>query len=510
MSVFTRYLFTTNSNKEQFSFFNLFLFSKQLRRLRGKKQVFSLIEPEDNIKYDYVHERLTHSLEVLSIAREIIDKVCEEDYEISVDDDLCVCKICYSESLIEAIAISHDFGHTPFGHVGETALSDLICGKNLKMVNRKCNPSNRSRPLFKHNYYSAILLSREYNECPAEIIDGVLKHSDTSKLNGEIISDPSLFGAHIFLPKSLKTNNNYLKRDYSFSLEGQIVAIADEIAQVLSDIEDSKIVLNNLFARDVNNVNNVLFKSKESSLKTYLNKIHHFLVNGVVIQSKLLLKKYLEDNYHAIPSTNILKFNEAVIDFTNSSKQVMETIKESRAKVLHNDKKVLLQNSISYLVIFRIFDYIIGNPIILYDINEKAIEPIINGFVDIRNNSKNKKYNRFEELKKYLSEDDTFVIGLLNDMIRTNRDCGVNVSKTNKESLSYLMRYLVSYYFEKYGDNLVLDALSRCLLREIAFSIAKMTDKYAFNLFAKSFSSRFRKRRIKAYIKKSCLLSVEN
>lgn len=272
MSVFTRYLFTTNSNKEQFSFFNLFLLSKQLRTLRGKKQVFSLIEPEDNIKYDYVHEWLTHSLEVLSIAREIIDKVCEEDYEISVDDDLCVCKICYSESLIEAIAISYDFGHTPLGHVDETALSDFLCGKNLKIVNRKCNPSNGSRPLFKHNYYSAFLLSREYNECPAEIIDGVLKHSDTSKLNGEIISDRSLFGAHIFLSKSLKTNNNYLKRDFSFTLEGQIVAIADEIAQVLSDIEDSKIVLNNLFARDVNNVNNVLFKSKELSLKTFLNK----------------------------------------------------------------------------------------------------------------------------------------------------------------------------------------------------------------------------------------------
>ena len=78
------------------------LHSKAFRRLKHKTQVF--IEP----KGDHYRTRLTHSLEVAQIARTIGRA------------------LRLNEDLIEAIALGHDVGHTPFGHAGESALDEAI------------------------------------------------------------------------------------------------------------------------------------------------------------------------------------------------------------------------------------------------------------------------------------------------------------------------------------------------------------------------------------------------
>lgn len=78
------------------------LHSKSFRRLKHKTQVF--IDPEG----DHYRTRLTHSLEVSQIARTIGRA------------------LRLNEDLIEAIALGHDVGHTPFGHAGESALDEAI------------------------------------------------------------------------------------------------------------------------------------------------------------------------------------------------------------------------------------------------------------------------------------------------------------------------------------------------------------------------------------------------
>lgn len=78
------------------------LHSKPFRRLKHKTQVF--IEPQG----DHYRTRMTHSLEVAQIARTIGRA------------------LRLNEDLIEAIAIGHDVGHTPFGHAGEGALDEAI------------------------------------------------------------------------------------------------------------------------------------------------------------------------------------------------------------------------------------------------------------------------------------------------------------------------------------------------------------------------------------------------
>ena len=76
--------------------------SKAFRRLMHKTQVF--ISPDS----EHLRTRLTHSLEVMQIARTIARSIGG------------------NEDLTEAIALGHDLGHTPFGHKGETALSECL------------------------------------------------------------------------------------------------------------------------------------------------------------------------------------------------------------------------------------------------------------------------------------------------------------------------------------------------------------------------------------------------
>ena len=78
------------------------LHSKPFRRLKHKTQVF--IDPVG----DHYRTRLTHSLEVAQIARTVGRA------------------LLLNEDLIEAVALGHDVGHTPFGHIGEQALDEVL------------------------------------------------------------------------------------------------------------------------------------------------------------------------------------------------------------------------------------------------------------------------------------------------------------------------------------------------------------------------------------------------
>ena len=83
------------------------VYCKSFRRLKHKTQVF--LQPEG----DHYRTRLTHTLEVMRISRTIARA------------------LQLNEDLTEAIAFGHDLGHTPFGHAGEKALSD-ITGKAFR------------------------------------------------------------------------------------------------------------------------------------------------------------------------------------------------------------------------------------------------------------------------------------------------------------------------------------------------------------------------------------------
>ncbi|MBL4645334.1 MAG: deoxyguanosinetriphosphate triphosphohydrolase [Rhizobiales bacterium] len=167
--------------------------SNAFRRLKHKTQVF--ISDEG----DHYRTRLTHSIEVAQIARALARA-------FRLDEDLT-----------EALALAHDFGHTPFGHAGERALNACMKGYGG----------------FDHNLQSLRVVHLLEQRYPA--FDGLNLSWDTleglAKHNGPV---PEPLAEQI---RQL-TPGFDLKLDGYASLEAQAAAIADDIAYNTHDIDD--------------------------------------------------------------------------------------------------------------------------------------------------------------------------------------------------------------------------------------------------------------------------------
>lgn len=174
------------------------LHSTAFRRLNHKTQVFFANEG------DHYRTRLTHTIEVAQIARSLARA-------LMIDDDLA-----------EAIALVHDFGHTPFGHTGEDALNDVL----------------KDRGGFDHNIQALRVvtkLERRYAEFVGlnltwETLEGLVKH------NGPI-SDESLQKTTFASLRNYDLLHCLDLAKYA-GLEAQVAAIADDIAYNTHDIDD--------------------------------------------------------------------------------------------------------------------------------------------------------------------------------------------------------------------------------------------------------------------------------
>lgn len=145
------------------------LHCKAFRRLKQKTQVFLLP------KGDHYRTRLTHTLEVSQNARTIAKA------------------LRLNEDLVEAIALGHDLGHTPFGHAGEYALNKL-------------NPSG-----FRHNVQSV------------RVVECLEKQGEGLNLTWEVLDGI----------------RNHKSSGAPHTLEGQIVRLSDKIAYINHDIDDA-------------------------------------------------------------------------------------------------------------------------------------------------------------------------------------------------------------------------------------------------------------------------------
>ncbi len=166
--------------------------SGSFRKLEYKTQVFL------NHEGDFFRTRLTHSIEVSQIARSITNQ------------------LGLRESLAEAIALAHDLGHTPFGHIGGDTLDE-------------CLKSDGYKNGFEHNFQSfrvVTKLEKRYSSFDGlnltfATLEGILKHSYPYKKP--------------FLPKSI---DEQFDLDKHPSYEAMVVDRADEIAYMSHDIDD--------------------------------------------------------------------------------------------------------------------------------------------------------------------------------------------------------------------------------------------------------------------------------
>ncbi|MDL2331328.1 dNTP triphosphohydrolase, partial [Odoribacter sp. OttesenSCG-928-A06] len=96
------------------------IFSSPFRRLQNKTQVFPLPR---NI---FVHNRLTHSLEVASVGRSLGNKISQflKDRNVEMDHPELLEEI---GTIVSSACLAHDLGNPPFGHSGEEAISHFFC-----------------------------------------------------------------------------------------------------------------------------------------------------------------------------------------------------------------------------------------------------------------------------------------------------------------------------------------------------------------------------------------------
>ena len=174
------------------------LHSKSFARYIDKTQVFFLV---DN---DHVTHRVLHVQLVSKISR-TIGKALR-----------------LNEDLLEAISLGHDIGHVPYGHQGETILSN-ICEKN-KLAK------------FKHNVQSVHFLDKiEDKDLTIQVLDGILCH------NGEVLKkglkpDRELkWDSYESKIKSIKNDDDPMP----MTLEGCVVRVSDLIAYLGRDLEDA-------------------------------------------------------------------------------------------------------------------------------------------------------------------------------------------------------------------------------------------------------------------------------
>jgi dGTPase len=146
--------------------------AKAFRRLMHKTQVF--IAPDG----DHFRTRLTHTLEMMQISRTIARS------------------LGLNEDLVEAIALGHDLGHTPFGHTGEEAVSRVLAAHGRT---------------FRHNEHSV------------RVVDKLEKDGEGLNLTFEV-RDAIL---------------NHTGIGYPLTREGEIVRVADRIAYVNHDVDDA-------------------------------------------------------------------------------------------------------------------------------------------------------------------------------------------------------------------------------------------------------------------------------
>lgn len=413
--------------------------SKAFRRMVDKAQVFSAS------KGDYYRTRMTHTQAVSQIARGIAEGLGLNMY------------------LTEAIALGHDIGHTPFGHQGERTLDSILQGKFNIIKNVGSFTGDLSFGGFKHNYQSirvATLLEEEYTEiCGMDLsyqtLEGMLKHTKLKRDN---------YSLDQFISSDDTSNKLHFTQEFCSTLEGQVVAIADEIAQRGHDLDDAfssgamefddfknyltvkkmKELLGivETVNKDLTSMcekNRRFVDKKELRNSRTVSAIVSYFINDVINNSKSKMSDYDLSKFKG----NNNRVKEELICFSEKASTLnkyLETIISS--KVINSPEVSLFDNN-AETIISGLFKAYYNNPRLLHKGTQRKL------YINLRNISENVvdfEYGNHEVIKEEF------------DMITNG-----NLEKLSKED--------AAEYKEK----------RRVLVRTICDFISGMTDTYATN-----------------------------
>lgn len=278
------------------------IYSDPFRRLSHKTQVFISRDLDQHSR-----TRLTHTLEVAQTAK-------------TIGRDLGL-----NTNLIEAIALGHDLGHTPYGHAGEYVLNEKLKANGLS---------------FNHNVQS-VWLAQKLNyglkdidgkafiglNLTYKVLEGMWKHTDIS---GQL--------------KEYEEGLKYLNPEEMGSLESQVVNIADSLSYLYHDISDA-------------------IRNKVISLEAFKNdvwkKIFDYDFNPVHWQ-----RYFIKD---------IIKNSSSLeeIAFTEPYEKAYKMIRKYLYEEVICSKKIISMDEACKEKISRIYDYYIENPEIILNKNKR-------------------------------------------------------------------------------------------------------------------------------------------
>ena len=298
--------------------------STAFRRLKHKTQVFV------NTTGDHFRTRITHSLEVAQIARTLAK-------HFDLNEDLC-----------ETLSLSHDLGHTPFGHAGEEVLNqcmDKYGGfdhniQTLRIVN-----------LLESKYYNFKGLNLSL-----ETIDGLVKHN--GPINNSRKLD-SILGKNFF-----KGKINYKK---NASLEAQLASISDDIAYNSHDLEDG--LRANLYTiedlKDIPILSKIIDKHKkfirtkgtELMIRQMIRDIINEMVNDIIVNTKKNIKEKKIKNIK-----DVYNNKDLLVNFSEEMNYFDVKIKSFLKDKMYLSNNVIKKTNMGKKIIQFLFFKIKGNP----------------------------------------------------------------------------------------------------------------------------------------------------
>ena len=290
------------------------IYSTAFRRLEYKTQVFV------NHEGDHYRTRLTHTLEVTQIAKTIARA------------------LRLNTELVEAIALAHDLGHTPFGHSGEDALGKLMAEHNG----------------FDHNSQGlrvVELLEKIYPDFPGlnltyEVKEGIIKHS-TPFDKAKPCSD--------------------FENSGSPPLEVQVVDIADEIAYDNHDLDDG--LASGLITEDKLSTIK-LWKKSSQAIKERYPKLDKKIGRAQTIRSLINLQvtdliENTEKNFEKFKIktlSDVRKFENRLVTFTPEISALRKPLRNFLMKDLYNHYRVIRMSKKAYRFIENLFVTYADNP----------------------------------------------------------------------------------------------------------------------------------------------------
>ncbi len=281
------------------------LHSTAFRRLAGKMQV---VAPAHG---DHFRTRLTHTLEVAQIARDLARW------------------LRLNEDLAEAIALGHDLGHPPFGHAGEEALRAKM--KDFDTTFEHNAQSLRIVEFFEQRYsdFAGINLT-------AEVREGLQKHTT-------FFDRP---GSKIFSPH----------------LEAQIVDISDEIAYLSADLEDG--IRGKFFTIEdlceipmCKEVIDSLPEKEKTFRSAVMRGVIRRLLSEIVTATENNLKEYKIETLE-----DVQKSQKKIVKFSPEFFEQLKIVRQFLMERYYNSPVVKANTERGQKIVGEIFDYLTAHP----------------------------------------------------------------------------------------------------------------------------------------------------